>query len=55
MMDGAVEFGANPLKFRCGLDSMMGTGADVLPLRVRVDDGENMQIDLSVSSPTTEW
>lgn len=51
MMGGTVEFGASPLKFRCGPDSMTGTGADVLPLRVRVDDGENMQIDLSVSSP----
>jgi hypothetical protein len=51
LLGGQVEFGAGPLKYRCGPDSIQGTGDNVLPLRVVVDDGDNMEIDLTLSSP----
>lgn len=40
-----------PFLFRCGPDSLQSAGAAVLPLRVRIDDGWNLQIDLTVTSP----
>ena len=50
MMGGKLEFGNSPLRYRCGPDSFEGTGADVFPLHVKVDDGDNMQIDLIVTT-----
>lgn len=48
---GTVNFstpGANFL-FQCGSDSLSGS-ANVMPLSVKVDDGDNMNVDLSLTN-----
>lgn len=50
-LGGTVEFSAagKPFLYRNGSDVMSGS-VDVLPLKVRIDDGSNMQIDLTMTS-----
>lgn len=49
MLGGDVGFGADPFLFRCGPDTLSGT-LDVLPLAISIDDGDNMSVDLVMST-----
>ena len=47
---GETRFDADPFYFQAGPDSLRGTGEDVLPLKIRIDDGPDFQIDLTLKS-----
>ncbi|MFA6117253.1 MAG: lipocalin-like domain-containing protein [Sphingomonas sp.] len=52
-LGGDVVFGTNPFTYRCGPDSLIGPSdgsQDVLPLAVYVDDGDNLNIQLTMTS-----
>src|SRR3954453_5519021 len=52
-LGGEVEFATDPFCYRCGPDSLTGPSdgsCDVVPLTVLVDDGDNLNIRLTMSS-----
>jgi predicted secreted hydrolase len=48
-LGGETRFDAKPFIYQAGPDSMQGT-QDVLPLAVRIDDGPEFQIDITLTS-----
>jgi predicted secreted hydrolase len=54
-LGGVVEFGPDTFLYRNGPDVMVGS-ANILPLSVQIDDGENLGTDLVLSSslPATQ-
>lgn len=44
-----IKFGTDPFLYQVGGDYLKGS-KDVLPLKVHIDDGSNMRIDLTVTS-----
>ncbi|MEA2998687.1 MAG: hypothetical protein QOK17_520 [Sphingomonadales bacterium] len=52
-LGGEVEFATDPFCYRCGPDSLTGPAdgsRDVVPLTVAIDDGDNLNIRLTMSS-----
>jgi predicted secreted hydrolase len=49
LLGGETRFDADPFFYQAGPDSMQGT-QDVLPLAVRIDDGPDFQIDITLTS-----
>ena len=47
----AMSKPGDPFLFRCGPDVLQSSSPSVLPLKVLVDDGSNLRIELTVSSP----
>ena len=48
-LGGKIKFDSDPFHYQVGKDYLKGS-KDVLPLKIHVDDGENMRIDLTMRS-----